>query len=592
MCTWCFGRLLLAVFRVRRATLRSQLLRNKAHQDDKQAYEAERLRQIAALSSVDDIDEDQAIDFCSVTPDPPVLAPFKANRWLISKTYLLAKASAAVRTVTANLHRRSASAARPSMAGEGGPRPSLHLETAVAEGPLGFLQHDIATTSRFGRLQEPSNAALNAQSIDTAAIPRSITFSPEKRASFSDSRVLSPLPDRNTLSRATDRTRTSQGDEHRPSFASCVSSSSSDGRTSLDHGHVGSYLTGGIQLYLPSNPAIQRGGYHSASLGKREARKAGIRVGGHLASCVLSWMLVIPFLAYKVHDAESQAPCATAILAALAVCLWVTVLRRPENGTDVDCSGGPLLAIQTIMAEGFWYKNDRAPPMASSSAVAFEHLASRPVTPFPMPLSAQTDAVSSGGLSSGQPISPVPPMSAVSGTSNTDIGNHFASRAASRAGSHHRSTGSNNSTSAASLTSFAAFSQPPQGIVRHSLDTTEAPTNIFARALHMAAPHPKLQVISRGAGGHAPRQSEEIAKPETPDGDWLKKEAQKLKSINMTKQQSASVICDIGNEKAGDMIEANDKGPTFPGDTVASRTDSMHSTGSVFEKVERRRSTL
>jgi hypothetical protein len=101
---------------------------------------------------------------------------------------------------------------------------------------------------------------------------------------------------------------------------------------------------------------------------------------------------------------------------------------------------------------------------------------------------------------------------------------------------HHRSNESRGSSSSISLASIAAFSNPAPGTFRHSEDTREAPTSLVAKALYMAAPHPKLQIISRGAPGgggsaNANEQQQQIGKTEE-DGDWKKKEARKLKAFS------------------------------------------------------------
>lgn len=158
--------------------------------------------------------------------------------------------------------------------------------------------------------------------------------------------------------------------------------------------------------------------------------------------------------------------------------------------------------------------------MCSSSAVAFEHLDSRTNTPFP--LSANT--------ASSRPQSPTQPTSASSGQSaSANV------QSAKNNTSQHRSSSSNDSTSSSSLASIAAFSNPPPGLIRHSFDTTDAPSSHLARLFSMATPHPKLQVIGRSSP--SPQQNNDWEAPEMEiaagnDEDWQKKEARKLKSFS------------------------------------------------------------
>lgn len=183
---------------------------------------------------------------------------------------------------------------------------------------------------------------------------------------------------------------------------------------------------------------------------------------------------------------------------------------------------GPLLAVQTMLAEGgFWYRKSVPPLMASSSAVAFEQLNSRANTPAP---------------------ALQPPHSATftqPNSANTDITQATAQSAATNASSH-RSTSSTGSIS--SLASIAAFGHPAPGTFRHSLDTQDAPSGIFARALAMAAPHPKLQII-KAKGARDSHNIENIDIEETAgfDEDELRRlEARKLKSFSMSNSSVAS----------------------------------------------------
>ena len=426
--------------------------------------------------------------------DLPILPPIKTNRWLISKTFLKAKASSAANTVATSLHQRSASGpylGRPSNASEAMPRPSQcsssgehHAQpnTADANTPFGFLQYDPAVTSRFGHFRHQSASQAELQ----PTTPRSITFTAEARAT-------SPLPERNNgiLSRMTDHSRLS-GDAPRPSMGSFVSVDSVSTET---HGPA-SYL-GAARLF---------GNGRGTTLSKREARKAGARMGGHLLGCVASWTLVLPFLIYKIgQPAVPTAPLYSLLLVSLGISL-----------------SGPLLAVQTALADGFWYKKDLPLLMASSSAVAFEHIESRANTPAftgPIHLAPSGHPALQAAQAQVQAKSPTPSNSA-----NTE------STSTTSTATHHRSNESRGSSSSISLASIAAFSNPAPGTFRHSEDTREAPTSLVAKALYMAAPHPKLQIISRGLPGGGEQAEKQDGQGDA--GDWKKKEARKLKSFS------------------------------------------------------------
>ena len=121
------------------------------------------------------------------------------------------------------------------------------------------------------------------------------------------------------------------------------------------------------------------------------------------------------------------------------------------------------------------------------------------------------------------PASPTLPDSAT--TATTNITSNTDHTAVSRA-----------STSSISLSSLAAFSAPSPGTFRHSEDTREAPSGLVAKALSMAVPHPKLQVLSRGnSGSHlggSRDPSSDVEKQDEVDADWEKREARKLKSFS------------------------------------------------------------
>lgn len=179
---------------------------------------------------------------------------------------------------------------------------------------------------------------------------------------------------------------------------------------------------------------------------------------------------------------------------------------------------GPLLAIQTIIAEGgLWYAKSVPPLMASSSAVAFEHLNSRGGTPTP-------------NMTLLPPTSLTQPNSA-----STDITQATAqSTITSTATSSHRSSSSNDSVS--SLASIAAFSNPAPGTFRHSLDTQDAPSTMLGRALAMAAPYPKLQIMkNKGVRDSHNIENIDVENGLPGDPELRKRESRKLKSYSMSR---------------------------------------------------------
>ncbi|GAA6036933.1 hypothetical protein JCM8097_006361 [Rhodosporidiobolus ruineniae] len=90
-------------------------------------------------------------------------------------------------------------------------------------------------------------------------------------------------------------------------------------------------------------------------LSQREARAALIRIGGHLASCLLGYALISPFVFTRLAHPAASAPLALSILLVLGV-----------------CQPGLVLAAQSWTSEGFWYRSPKPPVLTSSSALAFE----------------------------------------------------------------------------------------------------------------------------------------------------------------------------------------------------------------------------
>lgn len=306
VCSICFGRLLLAVFRVRRDTIKTRMQRQRVMKEEKQAY-AEHMQE--QQREHNEQRQGQEND-----NQPPVLPPLKTNRWLISKTFLLAKASSAANTVSASIHRRSASTTRfpagprPSTTSERHARPShsseRHRRSNESNTPYGFLAHDPTTTTRFGHFRASSNSQAELQPVPLT--PRSITFTQEAQA-----RAVSPAPSLmerfGAFSRMTN-TRIST-DEPRPSMGSYMST---DSNSTEQHQSSGA----GVSSFL-SAQRLQSG--RNAGLSSKEARKASARMGGHLVSCVTNWICVIPFLVYKIHNPASAAPFYAALMVAIGV---------------------------------------------------------------------------------------------------------------------------------------------------------------------------------------------------------------------------------------------------------------------------------
>lgn len=193
--------------------------------------------------------------------------------------------------------------------------------------------------------------------------------------------------------------------------------------------------------------------------------------------------------------------------------------------------------------------------MASSSAVAFEHLQSRGGTPTPnllVPNSASLTQPSSANTDRSQATAQT---AALSGTVSLHV-------------SSFRSSSSNDSVS--SLASIAAFSNPAPGTFRHSLDTQDAPSTILGRALAMAAPHPKLQIMKAKGGVRESANVENIDIENGPPGDHdlRKRESRKLKSYSMSRNSVISLRSPVSQrerkrsntiglaEKSWDDVEA------------------------------------
>ncbi|GAA5850186.1 hypothetical protein JCM8547_001035 [Rhodosporidiobolus lusitaniae] len=101
---------------------------------------------------------------------------------------------------------------------------------------------------------------------------------------------------------------------------------------------------------------------HSVELSSNEARGALIRIGGHLACNLLGYGLVSPFVFIRLLDPSSTAPLVTAVLLVLGV-----------------CQPGFVLAAQAWTSEGFWFRTPSVSVPTSSSARALEQVEVVPV---------------------------------------------------------------------------------------------------------------------------------------------------------------------------------------------------------------------
>ncbi|BGP44772.1 hypothetical protein JCM10450v2_000586 [Rhodotorula kratochvilovae] len=92
-------------------------------------------------------------------------------------------------------------------------------------------------------------------------------------------------------------------------------------------------------------------------LSSREARGALVRIGGHLLCSLLSYALVSPFVFTRLLRPSASAPLTTSILLVLGV-----------------CQPGVILAWQCWASEGFWFRRPAPPVLTSSTALPFEKL--------------------------------------------------------------------------------------------------------------------------------------------------------------------------------------------------------------------------
>ncbi|BGP67231.1 hypothetical protein NBRC10513v2_000549 [Rhodotorula toruloides] len=95
----------------------------------------------------------------------------------------------------------------------------------------------------------------------------------------------------------------------------------------------------------------------AAELSSKEARGALVRIGGHLASCLLGYAFVSPFVISRLVHPSASVPLVASILLVIGV-----------------CQPGVILAWQCWSSEGFWFHRPHPPIPTSSSALALEKL--------------------------------------------------------------------------------------------------------------------------------------------------------------------------------------------------------------------------
>ncbi|KAL7340979.1 hypothetical protein BJY59DRAFT_117531 [Rhodotorula toruloides] len=95
----------------------------------------------------------------------------------------------------------------------------------------------------------------------------------------------------------------------------------------------------------------------AVELSSKEARGALVRIGGHLASCLLGYAFVSPFVISRLIHPSASVPLVTSILLVIGV-----------------CQPGVILAWQCWSSEGFWFRRPHPPIPTSSSALALEKL--------------------------------------------------------------------------------------------------------------------------------------------------------------------------------------------------------------------------
>lgn len=103
------------------------------------------------------------------------------------------------------------------------------------------------------------------------------------------------------------------------------------------------------------NAAQPGSGTSPVQLSQKEARSALVRLGGHLISAVLSFSFISPFLFKKFINQSNSSVTVPSVLLIIGICL-------PSL----------ILAIQSCLSEGVWFKLNLPPVLNSTSASQVE----------------------------------------------------------------------------------------------------------------------------------------------------------------------------------------------------------------------------
>ncbi|SCV68714.1 BQ2448_835 [Microbotryum intermedium] len=98
----------------------------------------------------------------------------------------------------------------------------------------------------------------------------------------------------------------------------------------------------------------------TVELSRKEALGALVRIGGHLAGCLLGFAFTTPFLFTRIVQSAALPPLTLSVLLVIGI-----------------CQPGIILAVQCVLSEGFWFKQPLPPVLTSSSAADLERSRAR-----------------------------------------------------------------------------------------------------------------------------------------------------------------------------------------------------------------------
>ncbi|SCZ90801.1 BZ3500_MvSof-1268-A1-R1_Chr1-3g02264 [Microbotryum saponariae] len=180
----------------------------------------------------------------------------------------------------------------------------------------------------------------------------------------------------------------------------------------------------------------------TVELSRKEARGALVRIGGHLAGCLVGFAFIAPFLFARILRPDALPPL-------LSSMLLVVGISQP----------GIILAAQCALSEGFWFKHPIPPVLTSSSAADLERSHARDDDNPSMRERASSFASSCRYATSASTLPGIP-------TDGEDV-----------------------ETPKGTLGKSSRSSAPPDG-------SLELITSSTGRAMAMASAHPKLLVLS------------------------------------------------------------------------------------------------